>query len=667
MKSGCHIGESMVSELVYDTFSKSGFPVLMEEPEQPKHWTENNLVFQTIFANDSIGIVVVDLDGRMLEINPAFLKMLGFRKEELLNHNFNTLFHPDDLQLGNSFYVDMILSDRDHYQIERRFAGKDGLLVWGRLTIMRVKSSSVESNVLVAMIEDISKRKQMEEVLIAEKKRLAITLCSIADAVIATDIDGNIILINQVAEKLTGWGQEEAIGEPSAKVFHIKDDKTGDSYENPVNNVLQSGKVLISENILLVSRDGVERHVSFSIAPIRNSMGDYSGTILVFRDITEKRKMEEELIKGQKYESMAVLAGGVGHDFNNILAGILANVQLAEVLYAKGKDISKNFSKIIEAVKRAANLTRQLLTFAKGGVMVKKTTTIADLVKSTADFALCGSNVKCEYLFSDDIWPVEADEGQLSQVINNLIINAFQAMPNGGVIYISGRNIELGNETSVPLPEGKYVKIEFRDTGEGIPEEYLSRIFDPYFTTKEKGSGLGLATSYSIIKKHGGYIGVESPPQEGATFYIYLPSPVSKAEEEISQPEKIYNGKGRILLMDDEETIRNTTPKILAHLGYKTAVAKDGAELLELYTKAQQSGDSFDAVIMDLTVPGGLGGKETIGKLMKIDPGVKAVLSSGYSDDRILLNYRRYGFKGVVIKPYKMEELSATLHQIIAR
>jgi two-component system cell cycle sensor histidine kinase/response regulator CckA len=626
---------------------------------------EDGLLFRLIFENAAIGIALIDLEGRLIEINPAFLKLFGYNQEELHANRFSMLFHPDEPQSGNCVYHDMPFHDCNQYQIEKRFICKDGQVIWGWLTVSLIRRPILEPHFFIAMIEDITKRKQMEEALIAEKKRLAITLGSIGDGVIATDIDGNVVLMNEIAENLTGWGQVDALGKPIAKVFYIINKQTGTPYQNLATDVLKNGNAGITEDIVLVSHEGVERFISLSIAPIRNLEGKCSGTVLVFRDITEKQKMAEELIKKQRFESMAMLAGGIAHDFNNILAGILANAQLAKVLLAKGKDISKNLMEIAEAIKRATLLTKQLLNFAKGDALVKKATSIVELIKANAEFSLRGSNVKCEYFLQDHIWPVMGDEGQLGQVINNLIINAVQAMPEGGTLLISAENLAIGAESTMLLPKKNYVKITVKDTGAGIPTDLLSKIFDPYFTTKEKGSGLGLTSSYSIIKKHDGYIDVESIPYIGTVFYIYLPALEAKITPKAHPVKKIFNGKGKILLMDDEAAIRHTTKKILTYLGYKTVIAKDGAEVLELYTFAQKAGNPFDAVIMDLTIPGGGGGKETITKLKKIDPQVKAILSSGYANDFMLTDYHRYGFKGVMIKPYNMEELSATLHRVI--
>jgi CheY-like chemotaxis protein len=302
-----------------------------------------------------------------------------------------------------------------------------------------------------------------------------------------------------------------------------------------------------------------------------------------------------------------------------------------------------------------------------------KVASIPELVKEVVNFSLRGSNVRCEFDLPDNLWPVEVDTGQISQVINNLIINASQAMPEGGIIRLCAENIILGSNDNdndndiVLLKEGKYIKISVKDQGIGIPKEHLSKIFDPYFTTKETGSGLGLAISYSIIKKHGGYITIESESGSGTTVYIYLPASEKDLfrVEHIVDEENLAAGRGKILLMDDQESLRNMVGEMLVYLGYEVVLAREGDEAIELYRKAKESGRDFDAVILDLTVPGGTGGKEAVQKLREIDPGVKAVVSSGYSYDPIMSEYKKYGFIGVVAKPYEVGELSKVLYKVI--
>jgi CheY-like chemotaxis protein len=306
-----------------------------------------------------------------------------------------------------------------------------------------------------------------------------------------------------------------------------------------------------------------------------------------------------------------------------------------------------------------------LLTFSKGGAPIKKTESITEVIKDSAEFALRGSNVKCEFFIPNDIWPTEIDKGQISQVISNLIINADQAMPGGGIIKVRVENLVVSAEHALPIKEGKYVKIEIEDEGIGIHKEHLARIFDPYFTTKQRGSGLGLATSYSIIKKHDGYITVESELGVGTTFYIYLPASSKQILTKKEFEERPILGKGRILVMDDEKVVRDVTGILLKHIGYDVEFAKDGVEAIELYKKAEESKQPFDAVIVDLTVQGGMGGEQMIKKLLEIDPNVKAIVSSGYSTDAIMSNFKQYGFSGVVTKPYRIAELSETLYKVL--
>ncbi|HBF42929.1 MAG TPA: hypothetical protein DDW42_04740 [Desulfobacteraceae bacterium] len=380
----------------------------------------------------------------------------------------------------------------------------------------------------------------------------------------------------------------------------------------------------------------------------------------------EKQEMEQEILKAQKVESIGILAAGIAHDFNNILTAISGNISLAKI-YLKPEE--KAYKKLIQAEKafhQAKDLTQQLSTLSKNGVSPnKETISIAKLIKDTAGFALAGSNVRCEYFLPDDLYHVEVDEGQLNQVINNLVINAGQAMPGGGRISLRAKNVTIKRGNSFTLKEGKYIKISIRDQGVGIPKADLPRIFDPYFTTKEKGSGLGLATSYSIIKKHDGYINVKSEPDVGTTFNIYVPASGHGDLSRINKDEKPLIGNGKILIMDDKKEIRELTGELLKSIGYDVDFATDGFEAIEFYKTARESRRPFDAVIVDLTVPGGMGARETIQKLRNIDPGVKAIVSSGYTSDPVMVDFKEYGFSDFIAKPFKIEELSKTLQKTI--
>jgi two-component system cell cycle sensor histidine kinase/response regulator CckA len=382
--------------------------------------------------------------------------------------------------------------------------------------------------------------------------------------------------------------------------------------------------------------------------------------IPIIRDITERKKMEEELLRIQKLESVGLLAGGIAHDFNNILTTILGNVSLARMQVNPEDDLYELLREAETASIRAQTLTRQLLTFAKGGAPLKEIASIKNILKESCSFMLRGSKSSCEFSIAKNLWPAEVDIGQISQVINNIVINANQAMPKGGTIQVAAENLIIESGHGLPVKPGRYIRISITDQGVGIGENHFLNIFDPYFTTKQEGSGLGLATAYSIIKKHNGHIAVESQLGVGTTFHIYLPA----SDKAIPEKEKVkvIKGQGRILVMDDEVALRKVVGKMLAMLGYEAEFAQDGAEAIRMVKEAEKP---YDAVILDLTIPGGMGGKEAINKLLEIDPELKAIVSSGYSNDPVLANFQEYGFKGIMPKPFQSQLLSKVLHEVL--
>jgi two-component system cell cycle sensor histidine kinase/response regulator CckA len=421
-------------------------------------------------------------------------------------------------------------------------------------------------------------------------------------------------------------------------------------------------------NDTVLERAKIIQPFGYILKPFRENELHTNIEIALYRHEMEKqlREREAEIWRATKLEAIGILAGGIAHDFNNILTVILGNISLAML----DTEASPAHERLIDAERaclHAQTLSRQLLTFSRGGAPIKELISVAKLVNETCSFASRGSNVRCELNLSDKLWPVNADPGLLGQVFQNLVINAIQAMPTGGIIEMRGENLVVEAKNSLPLDTGKYVKISVQDHGTGIPEEYLPRIFDPYFTTKQTGSGLGMATAYSIIKHHKGHIGVESKLGEGSIFQVYLPA----GDQEIIEPpideRTVLKGHGKILVMDDEEMVRELLDNMLGHLGYKVIFAKHGFEALDLFSLAQDSGEGFDALILDLTIPGGMGGKATLEKLLKIDPQIKAIASSGYSEDPIMAEFARYGFSGVIAKPYEISKLSKVLHEIIGK
>ena len=517
---------------------------------------------------------------------------------------------------------------------------------------------------------EIAIRSLAEKALATEKERLAVTLRSIGDGVITIDTNGRVILINKAAEQLTGFPQEEARGKPLGDIFTMKDQETA-AGNDPVRTILETGQALsLSISGTLVSRYGTEHFISRSASPIRSEDATLIGVVIVFRDITEQRRMEDELLKIRKLESIGTLAGGIAHDFNNLLAVILGNISFAKMLLNADEKAMKRLDEAERATVRGKDLSYKLLTFARGGTPVKKLTVLDELIYDAVDITLAGSTTRCVFEIPDDLYKAEVDEGQVRQVIHNLVMNAREAMPEGGNITIRAENIDLARPNGIPLPPGNYICISVEDTGTGIDEKSLERIFDPYFTTKEmgseKGMGLGLAICYSIVKNHHGYITVKSKKGIGTTVYVYLPARVLLEDIEPNQAPVYTKKRKKILYMDDEEQVRDMAGQILKHIGYEVEFARDGAEAIALFKKEFSSGGAFDLVILDLTVPGGMGGREAMQNLLAINPNIKAVVSSGYVNDPIVDDYKRFGFSGVVAKPYSLEQLRKVIDMVLS-
>ncbi len=550
--------------------------------------------------------------------------------------------------------------------------------------VNRLKDTTVSKELLIEsekrLVEanadlrhEIAIRSLAEKALATEKERLAVTLRSIGDGVITIDTDGKVILINKAAEQLTGFSQEEARGKPFSEIFTMKDQNTAVSTTNdPVRTILETGQALsLSISGTLVSRYGTEHLISRSASPIRSEDATLIGVVIVFRDITEQRRMEEEFLKIRKLESIGTLAGGIAHDFNNLLAVILGNISFAKMLINADDRAMKRLDEAEKATVRGKDLSYKLLTFARGGTPVKKLTILDELIYDAVDLTLAGSSTRCVFNIPDDLYKAEVDEGQIRQVIHNLVMNAREAMPEGSTMTIRAENVNLTRPDGVPLQPGNYVCISVEDTGVGIDEEFLERVFDPYFTTKEmgseKGMGLGLAICYSIVKNHNGYITVKSKKGAGTTVYVYLPARVLLEDIESGKASVYTKKKRKILYMDDEEQVREMAGQILKHMGYEVEFARDGAEAIALFKKESSSGGTFDLVILDLTVPGGMGGREAMQSLLAINPNVKAIVSSGYVNDPIVDDYKKYGFSGVVAKPYSLEQLRKVIEAILPR
>jgi len=520
---------------------------------------------------------------------------------------------------------------------------------------------------------EVTVRLNAQKELADEKERLAVTLHSIGDAVITTDTEGKVVFINNAAEELTGWTNGEAQGQPAATIFSLIDEKTGAAIASPVHTVLETGRpTTLANDTALVAKNGVIRSIADSGAPILDWDSNMLGVVIVFRDITHEKRIESELFKVMKLESVGVLAGGIAHDFNNILAAILGNIEVAAFRIA-GKDEGATalLAEAQKAIMRASYLTKQLLTFSKGGNPVKDSASLPAVIQDSADFVLHGSKVGCEYHFPKDLWKAEVDIGQISQVIQNIILNAKHAMPEGGKIIISGANIsDPASEPLLKSQEGCYVRLTIKDSGSGIPQEIIDRIFDPYFTTKETGNGLGLAICHSIIRKHNGHLLVQSEPDQGTTFTIYLPvhsmqiNSSGTRQAGLESPARPIKS-ARVMILDDEMIIREVIRHQLTALGHQAVLVENGAEAIRMYETSQAAGTPVDLVIMDLTIPGGMGGKEAASIILQKDPNARLIVSSGYSNDPVMANYQAYGFRAAISKPFELTELQATIEEVL--
>ena len=515
---------------------------------------------------------------------------------------------------------------------------------------------------------DITLRKEAENALASEKERLTVTLRSIGDGVITTDTQGRIVLLNAVAEKMTGWSQAEAQGRPLTEIFAIFNEKNRQPCENPVDKVLASGQIIgLANHTILVAKDGREWNIADSGAPIRDRQSRIIGVVLVFRDVTDQLRMEEERLKIKKLESVGILAGGIAHDFNNILAAILGNLSLAQLDSHLSEETAKRLLAAEKASLRAKDLTHQLLTFSKGGEPIKETAAIGEIIRESASFVLHGGTVACRYEIPEDLWLVDIDKGQMSQVIQNIILNARHAMPEGGEIDVRCQNIPgVVGRGGFVAGAGRTVKITIHDTGVGIPASIIDKIFDPYFTTKQEGSGLGLAITHAIISKHDGHISVRSAAGQGTTFTILLPASLQSSVE--TQSVESVTGEefpARVMIMDDEEMLRAVAGAMLQRLGHEVVQARDGKEALAQYRQHREEGKPIDLVIMDLTIPGGMGGKEAVREILAMDPFAKVIVSSGYSNDPIMANCREYGFVAAMVKPFQLEDLARVIKQVL--
>jgi len=474
--------------------------------------------------------------------------------------------------------------------------------------------------------------------------------------------EGKIRFVNKSCLTFLGVKKsKDLINEKLINLFHPEFRDAISEELNRIYNKKEKTELSLSK---ILRFDGTEVDVKIIGAPIIY-LGRKSGQMII-RDVSEKIKLEESRSRAQKLESIGILAGGIAHDFNNILTAVLGNISLAKSGLNESDKLYLSLESAENATTQAKKLTNQLLTFSTGGAPFREAANIFEIVKETADFTMRGSKSKCKIEKQNDLWAVDVDPGQMHQVVQNIIINSDEAMPDGGIIKIQLENIHVSEAVSIPLSMGKYVKLRFSDEGIGINKELLQKVFDPFFTTKQRGSGIGLATVFSIIKKHEGHIDIDSVLGKGTTIEIYLPASEKAPEPKIKDNSESgsFNGE-KILILDDEKLVIEIAEEILTHLGCKVMITRDGNDTIREYLNAMAMNDLYSILILDLTIPGGKGGKDVIKELLKYDPNVRAIVSSGYSNDPIMSEYEKHGFKAVLPKPYTIESVNKILRDVL--
>ena len=627
--------------------------------EEALRYSEAN--YSALVEHAREGVLLIQ-DGLVVLANRALAETGGYTIDELINKPFLDKVAPESRELIVQRYEARLAGKEIPTLYEAKLVAKDGRLADVEISASTMSYQGRPADLII--LRDAGPRKRMEEKLRKSEETYRLIVENSRDIIFTLNAEGEFLYVSPSIRDVLGYSQAEAIGQSFRSLIHPEDLPV---VEEAIRRSIMEGYRTPGTEYRVRHASGEWRwHISRGSA-VRDRAGNFLNFTGIANDMTERKRFEEERQRTDKLESVGFLAGGIAHDFNNLLTGIMGNVGLASRLLGPKSSVSDVLEEAEKACLRATDLTHQLLTFSRGGEPVKTLASIAKAITDSASFALRGSKVKCSFDLPHDLWLAEIDVGQVSQVISNIVINADESMPQGGTISIGAKNVVLGELSALPLPKGRYVEITIADPGIGIPEVLLPKIFDPYFTTKQRGSGLGLATCYSIVKKHRGHITVQSKVGVGTTFHIYLPASEKPIQDRPAEARREASGArgGRILVMDDEEMIRKMVVRLLTAAGYEVEAVSDGAAALERYAKAAGSGRPFDAVILDLTVPGGMGGKEALKRLLEIDPDVKAVVSSGYSTDPIMSDFREYGFCAVMAKPYSVEALGTTLEQVL--
>ncbi len=620
---------------------------------------ESEARYRSVFENSGTATVIIEADSTVAVANTEFEKLSGYSKADLEGKmKWTQMVDPEDLKRMQEYFAQRRKKDDSPpNRYEFRFVDRYGNKKHIHLRVGMIPGTNQQ----VSSLTDITHLRETE--------RLFQDLFMNAEVGLYILQEGRFQMVNRQLRLMTGYGEEELLGMRSMELVHPE------YWEKVKQYSIQmlKGQRFSPYEFMAISKEGTPRWILETVTPIL-----YQGKRAVlgnFVDVTRNKEMEEELVRSQKIESIGTLAGGIAHDFNNLLNAILGYVELSLIFAQAGSKLHRNLEEAKKACLRATDLTRRFITFSEGGAPRMKRCPIDQTLMMATNFNLSGTNVVPEFSISNELWSVHFDEAQIRDVIGIVICNSVDAMPNGGRVIVSAENAVIDRETwgvNLPGTKGAYVYIAIRDEGSGISREYQARLFDPYFSTKErggkKGMGLGLSTAYSIVRRHHGHIAIDSTPGAGTTVRIYLPASVDAIKDEDKAPQcPRTTGKGRVLLMDDEEMVREVAAELLSRVGYEVEGAREGQQAVTLYEKALQADRPFDVVILDLAVKEGTGGKEAIRQLLEIDPLVKGIVSSGYANDPVMTNPRKYGFLAAIQKPYGLEQLLERLSQAIAK
>ncbi|MBI5101776.1 MAG: PAS domain S-box protein [Nitrospirae bacterium] len=632
---------------------------------------EKELKYRTLFESANDGIFIYGNTG-FIDCNQRGAEMYGLPKERIIGRSPGE-FAPErqpDGRLSSEVADEKIrLALNGVPQVfEWQPLREDGTPFDVEITLNRLELK--DSVCLQAIVRDITERKKVENALRESEGLVRSIGNNLPNGMlyqIIRSVDGTrrMSYVSEGVRKLYGCSPEEAMADPNLIYGRIAEEDRQRLWEE--EEAAFASFTNFYTEAKMVNPDGRIRWSSFASSPRRLQDGStcWDGVEI---EITERKQLEEERLKSQKLESIGTLAGGIAHDFNNLLQGVFGYISMAKITFDQKDKSLAMLKQAEEALHMSVNLAAQLLTFSKGGKPVKRLIRLETAIENAARFALSGSHSDYRLEIAPDLWPVEADEGQLAQVIQNIVLNANDSMAGNGTVFIRAGNVHLQRGKNVRLPQGgRFVRIDIEDSGIGISGQTLEKIFDPYFTTKQRGSGLGLATSYSIIKNHGGLIDVKSEINRGSTFVIYLPAAAGEAHESGTASPVVRAGsrKARILLMDDEQMVRTVAREMLAALGHDVVSTEDGRKAIDLFRQEREAGRPFDLVILDLTVKGGMGGEEAIARIRDIDPNVRAVVSSGYSDNPVVADYHKYGFSAVLSKPYSIDALEDCLNMLV--